>query len=126
MDVVVSCNKIMNTLKSKINTLRPLLLIGLFVFGSFYFLAPSAYNPQILSTKGVHLKAINVSKENKWSSFRYNGDGVFHVHPGDFAPVIGELVFNKAEWVTFHFGFRDDSKMGNIRYTVSTDIKKLY
>ena len=108
------------------NLLTSLIAI-IVIFLSYHYLQPMGKGSS-LEKSDYSLKTYNISKDNKWSTFRDDGKGVFFIHPGEKKPAEGTFTFKQSKNIILKFSIRKGSKVGDIEFTVKKngkEIKKL-
>ena len=71
------------------------------------------------------LKTYNINTENKWATFRNEGNHKFFIHPGEVKPTKGILTFQNDANLLFDFSIKKGSKVGDIEFTIKKNNKEI-
>jgi glucan phosphoethanolaminetransferase (alkaline phosphatase superfamily) len=72
---------------------------------------------QHLNKKEYSLKTYDISKDNKWSTFRDDKNGNFFIHSGEKKPSRGIFTFKQDAEIIMNFTIRKSGKSGKIEFT---------
>lgn len=99
-------------------------LVGVIViFVAYYYLQPMGKGISVLEKKDYELKTYNIEKNNKWATFRDDGDGTFFMHPGEQKPTVAVFALKDSSNILLDFWVREGSKVGDIKFGIFKNSK---
>jgi len=92
-------------------------IIGILViFLSYFYIKPM--NKHILNDKVVTYKAYNIAKDNNLSALIYEGNNLYHIHPGEKNPAKVMYKFTKPGKLKLYLFVSKKAKFADVKFSV--------
>ncbi len=104
------------------------LLLLFFLALFFLYTIPDVSHCDSCSTlhkNNYTLEKYNIYKENRCSTIRDEGNGIFFIQPGTKSATKGKFTFKKNANLILTFSIRSGSKYGNIKFTIKKNMQEI-
>ena len=93
------------------------------IFISYNYLQTMGKGFHSLDETDYALETFEITKDNKWSAFRDEGNGDFFIHPGEKRAARGIFTFKKNHTIIFDFSIQNEHYGGDIKFTIKKNNK---